>query len=206
MYFRLKLIHPRHDQDIDRRTAMRGIDVEAQSPIEVHYRRNFTDVWVSFRSVNTFRSRLDELQYTVLAFRAEGSSEVLDRWNARFWADAIVVRNYAASSDLSYYPRIDADCRVGTAGLEVSLTAYPNPLPDVPRELLGWTGAHPTHLSYTANRTRFARVLDLFFAIPSPLVGSPVKPSAEPDKTITLGRGAGLKPIGTPISMKKTDS
>jgi hypothetical protein len=188
---------------------MRGIDTKAPPPIEVYYRRHLTDAWAAFNSVNAVRTTRDELQNTVLAFRAEGSSEVLDRWNARFWADVIVVRNYTASSDLLYYPRIEARCDKEVFGLEVSLTAYPNPLPDVPRELLGWTGAHPTHLSYTVNRTRFAQTLELFLAFPSPVTGSSVKPSPSsdvPDKTITLGRGAGLKPMGAPVSMKKTQS
>jgi len=187
---------------------MRGIEVEAQAPIEIHYRRNFSRVWISFKKVNAFRTMHDELRNTVLAFRAEGAGEVLDRWNGRFWADLIVVRNYTASSDLLYYPRIDANCQVGAVGLEVSLTPYPNPLPELPRELLGWTGSEPTHLTYTANQTRFARVLEMFFAFPSPVTGSQAEPSGEAvDKTITLGRGgASAKPLGTPISMKKTDS
>lgn len=187
---------------------MRGIDVEAQAPIEVYYRRNFSRVWISFRKVNAFRTTRDELQNTVLAFRVEGASEVLDRWNGRFWADVIVVRNYTASSDLLYYPRIDAHCHLGAVGLEVSLTAYPNPLPELPRELLGWTGMEPTHLNYTASQTRFARVLEMFFAFPSPVTGSQAEPSSDSlDRSITLGRGgASAKPLGTPVSMKKTDS
>lgn len=185
---------------------MRGIDVEAQAPIEVYYRRNFSKVWISFRRVNAFRTTRDELQNNVLGFRAEAAAEVLDRWNGRFWADVIVVRNYTASSDLLYYPRMDVNCDAGTTGLEVSLTAYPHPLPDLPRELLGWTGSHPTHLNYTANQARFGRVLEMFFAFPSPVSGSVSEASVDaPDKNITLGRG-GARPSGAPISMKKADS
>jgi hypothetical protein len=184
---------------------MRGLQAETRPPIEVYYRRHASDTWLAFKTVNAFRMTRDALQNTVLAFRAEGASEVLDRWSARFWAEMIVVRNYAASSDISYYPRIEARCEKDTFGFAVSLTAHPSPLPDVPRELLGWTGAHPTHLSYTANRTRFEHSLAMFFAFPSPMTGSPGKLALDaPDKTITLGRGAGLKPTSTPVSMRKT--
>ena len=187
---------------------MRGIGVETQAPIEIYYRRHFSKVWISFRNVNAFRTGRDELQNNVLGFRAETASEVLDRWNGRFWADVIVVRNYTASSDLIYYPRMDVRCEAGTTGLEVSLTAYPNALPELPRELMGWTGSSPTHLNYTANQTRFSRVLEMFFAFPSPVSGAMADASVDaPDKSITLGRGgASAKPMGAPISMKKTNS
>ena len=185
---------------------MRGIDLEAQAPLLIYYRRNFSKVWISLRSVNAFRTTRDELQNNVLACRAESASEVLDRWNGRFWADVIVVRNYTASSDLLYYPRMDVNCDSGTTGLEVSLTAYPHPLPELPRELLGWTGSHPTHLNYTASQARFAYVLEMFFGFPSPVSGSMGESSVgTSDKSITLGRG-GSRPMGTPISMKKTNS
>jgi hypothetical protein len=184
---------------------MRGLQTKTQPPIEVYYRRNSSDTWLAFKTVTAFRTTRDALQNTSLSFRAEGSNEVLDRWSARFWAEMIVVRNYAASSDILYYPRIEARCEKDAFGFEVALTAHPSPLPDVPRELLGWTGAHPTHLSLTANRTRFEHSLALFFAFPSPMTGAPGKLSLDaPDKSITLGRGAGMRSSRPPVSLRKT--
>ncbi len=184
---------------------MRGLQTQTRPPVQVYYRRNSSDTWLAFKTVTAFRTTRDAVQNTILAFRAEGANEVLDRWSARFWAEMIVVRNYAASSDILYYPRIEARCEKDSFGFEVSLTAHPSPLPDVPRELLGWTGAHPTHLSLTANRTRFEHSLALFFAFPSPMTGAPGKLSLDAsDKTITLGRGAGVRPVSAPVSLRKT--
>ncbi len=185
------------------------------APIEIYYRRTHgKPVWVSFQGIHGLQSGRDELHNASIQFRAINATEAINDWNARFWGELIVVRRYASSNDVQYFPKIEMRCiNNPNGGLEVRVFLYPSPLPEVPREMRGWTGVHANHLSYTAKHASLGWAIELFMGFERPdadpgITPPVVIPRDISGKPIILGRaGAAPKPV-TPsnINTKKSNS
>ncbi len=175
------------------------------TPTEIYYRRTHgKPVWVSFQGVHGLKFGRNGLQNPCIYFRAINATEIINDWNAHFWGELIVVRRYAASNDLQYFPKGELRCsRNPSGGLEVSVSLYPSRLPEVPREMRGWTGVHSNHLSYTARHASLGRVIELFMGFErpdaEPGIAQPVViPRDTSGKPIILGRAGAARRTITP--------
>ena len=129
--------------------------------LEVSFRPHHERRWQTIRGPNqltALASSHSQSQYSLIGLGISDHSRM-----GKLVAEMIIQTHYAASTDVRYLSnvllRYHTDRNNNTIIFEI--TAKEGPFPELPMDMRGWEGRHPTYLTYTARGSNLKEFLDI---------------------------------------------
>jgi hypothetical protein len=129
--------------------------------LEVLFRPHNERVWQTIRhpkQLTTLASSHSQSQYSLTGQGLSDHSRM-----GKLAAEIVIQTHYAASTDVRYLSnallRYHADQNSNSIVFEI--TAKEGPFPELPLDMRGWEGRHPTYLTYTARGENLKEFLEI---------------------------------------------
>jgi hypothetical protein len=161
---------------------------EAQhlSVLEVLFRPHRERLWQSIRQpqqLSVLTSTNNRSHYSLLGAGLTDHSRL-----GKCSAEIVIQTHHAASTDVRYLPNtlICYQMDLGSGQILFEITAKPGPTPELPLDMRGWEGRHPSYLTYT---TRGAQLQEYLGIIMNQVVEiEPERATIEERPLVKLGR------------------
>jgi hypothetical protein len=129
--------------------------------IEVMFRPHHERLWQSIRQPKQLTVIVSNHSQSQYSLRGQGLSD--HSRMGKLDAEVVIQTHYAASTDVRYISnallRYHAD--QNTKSIVFEITANEGPFPELPMDMRGWEGRHPTYLTYTARGSNLKEFLEI---------------------------------------------
>jgi hypothetical protein len=152
------------------------------SNLEVLFRPHHERSWQSIQrpsQLSVLSSLPHESQYSLIGAGLSDRSRM-----GKITAEIVMQTHHSASSDVRYLPNalLRYHMDQNTKSIVFEITAKEGPLPELPVDMRGWEGRHPTCLTYTARGSQLKEFLDL---VMNQKIEPPVRSTIEKNPTVS---------------------
>ena len=127
--------------------------------LEVLFRPHHERLWQTIRHPGQLRvldSGPAQSQYSLIGQGLSDRSRM-----GKLAAEIVIQTHYAASSDVRYLSNALLRYHADQDNIVFEITAKEGPFPELPMDMRGWEGRHPTHLTYTARGENLKAFLEI---------------------------------------------
>ena len=127
--------------------------------LEVLFRPHNERLWQTIRHPSQLRvldSGPAQSQYSLIGQGLSDRSRM-----GKLAAEIVIQTHYAASSDVRYLSNALMRYHADQDNIVFEITAKEGPFPELPMDMRGWEGRHPTYLTYTARGENLKAFLEI---------------------------------------------
>ena len=127
--------------------------------LEVLFRPHNERLWQTIRHPSQLRvldSGPAQSQYSLIGQGLSDRSRM-----GKLAAEIVIQTHYAASSDVRYLSNALMRYHADQDNIVFEITTKEGPFPELPMDMRGWEGRHPTYLTYTARGENLKAFLEI---------------------------------------------
>jgi hypothetical protein len=142
-------------------TTMNAEPTQRLSALEVLFRPHRERLWQSVQQpyqLSVLVSTHNRSHYSLLGTGLSDHSRM-----GKCNAEIVIQTHHAASTDVRYLPNTTICYQVDLSSGQIlfEITAKPGPTPELPLDMRGWEGRHPSYLTYTTRGPQLQEYLGI---------------------------------------------